>query len=180
MRIGATSYRNIKVLIGGMNAFGSIVALVVLVLTFQLGAFSSLDRWVLSLAAWTISILASTPLLVIGASWQLSVKWIPALAILFYLVSLNAWNLAFDELFVRVLAWAGSEGTFNYRELMYTHLVDEGGGIPAFGIGANALLASSLLVENSGTVFKVTAVLCGVACLLCLLACAHVLGWFPM
>jgi hypothetical protein len=180
MRVGATNWRNTKILIGGMSAFGSVVASVVLVLTFQVGEFSGLDRWVLSLAAGAISILASTPLLVIGISWYQSVKWIPAVAILIYVVSLNAWSLAFDELFVRVLASAGSEGTFNYRELIYTHLVDEGGGIPAFGIGANTLLASSLRVENFGALFRVIAVSGGVACLLCLFACVHVLGWSPI
>jgi hypothetical protein len=167
-------------LIGGVSVFGAVVALVILVLTFQVGGFSSVDRSVLSLAAGTISVLASTPLLVMGLSWRPSVKWIPALAILLYVVSLNAWNLAFDELFSRVLSRVGPEGAFNYKELMYTNLVDEGGGIPVFGIGANTLLASSLLVANSGPLFKVTAGACGVACLLCLLACAHVLGWFPM
>jgi hypothetical protein len=177
MRIA--NWRNIQILSIGISAFGGAVALVVLVLTFQLGEFSSLDRWALSLVAGTISILVSTPLLVLGTSWYPSVKWIPAVAILVYVVSLNAWSLAFDELFVRVLALAGSESTFNYRELMYTHLIDEGGGIPAFGIGANTLLALSLLADKSVALFRVTAASCGVACLLYIFACAHVLGWFP-
>lgn len=180
MSIAAMSRRNTRVLTGGIGIFGALVALVILVLTFQVGEFSSVDRSVLSLAAGAMSILASTPLLVMGFSWIPSVKWIPIPAILLYVVSLNAWNLALDELFSRVLAWVGSDGAFNYKELMYTHLVDEGSGIPVFGIGANTLLAASLLVVNSGVVFKVTASACGMAGLLCLFACAHVLGWSPI
>jgi hypothetical protein len=180
MSIATLSRRNTGVLIGGVSVFGGVVALVILVLTFQVGAFSSVDRSVLSLTAGVISTLASAPLLAMSVPWRLSAKWIPALAVLLYVLSLNAWNLAFDELFARVLAWVGPEGEFNYKELMYTHLVDEGGGVPVFGIGANALLASSLLLVNSGAVFKITAIACGACCLLCLLACAQLLGWFPI
>ena len=180
MSIAPMSRRNTTVLIGGVSVFGALVAIMILVLTFQVGEFSSVDRSALSLTAGAISILACTPLLLMSGSWMPSVKWLPIPAILLYVVSLNAWNLALDELFSRMLSWAGSEGAFNYKELMYTHLVDEGGGVPVFGIGANTLLASSLLVGNYGAVFKVTVTACGVACLLCLLACAHVLGWSPI
>jgi len=180
MNIAIPSRQSPIVLVGGFGVFGAVVALVVLVLTFQVGEFSSIDRLVLSLVAGTISILAATPLLLLGVSGRFSIKWIPVLAVLLYVVSLNAWNLAFDELFARVLARVGAEGRFNYKELMYLHLVDEGGGIPVFGIGANALLASSLPLPNSGAAFKLTATACGAASLLCLLACAHLLGWFPM
>jgi hypothetical protein len=180
MNIVTLSRRSTGVLFGGVSVFGGVVALVILILTIQVGAFSSVDRSVLSLTAGVISILASAPLLAMSGPWKLSGKWIPALTILLYVVSLNAWNLAFDELFARVLAWVGSEGEFNYKELLYAHLVDEGGGVPVFGIGANALLAWSLLSLNSGAVLKITAVACGACCLLFLLACAQLLGWFAI